>query len=127
MTRKHCELVDITAEVQQAVANSGTREGICMVYASGLPNAIVITNAQNSSGHLDIAEDLERIFPARDNFHFNGPAATGSAHSKAAIVGNTREFSIRDNTLLLGSREGIFLAAFDGLECSSYKIKIFPA
>lgn len=111
-TGKRNELVDITCEVQKAVAKSGVKEGLCIVYCPHTTAAITIN--ENADHHVkhDILTALERLVPKSAGYsHAEG---NSDAHIKAALMGNSRAVLVQSGRLLLGAWEGIMLAEFDG-------------
>ena len=123
-TTKRYQLADITTEVKNAVAQSGISDGLCVVYTKEVSAAIVVSSPQDEKIHEDIMDDMERIFPARDNFHFSGAVGQGAAHGKSAVCGTSRDFIIADGQLALGNCEGIYLAEFAGPAKREYAIKL---
>jgi secondary thiamine-phosphate synthase enzyme len=111
-TRSHTDLVDITGEVQKAVADSGVQDGVCYVYVPHTTAAVTINENADPSVREDILMELNKIVPLQDNYkHLEGNAA---AHIKATIVGSSEAILVERGRLSLGTWQGIFFCEFDG-------------
>jgi secondary thiamine-phosphate synthase enzyme len=111
-TTSRTELLDITAEVQKAVAESGVRDGVCHVYVPHTTAGITINENADPSVRQDILKKLNKIVPFQDQYqHLEGNAA---AHIKASIVGSSETILVEAGRLLLGTWQGIFFCEFDG-------------
>jgi secondary thiamine-phosphate synthase enzyme len=111
-TTSRTELLDITAEVQKAAAESGVRDGVCHVYVPHTTAGITINENADPSVGQDILMELNKIIPLQDNYrHLEGNAA---AHIKASIVGSSETILVEAGRLLLGTWQGIFFCEFDG-------------
>ena len=111
-TTSRTELLDITGEVQKAVAESGVRDGVCHIYVPHTTAGITINENADPSVRQDILMELNKIIPFQDNYrHLEGNAA---AHIKASIVGSSETVLVEAGQLLLGTWQGIFFCEFDG-------------
>jgi secondary thiamine-phosphate synthase enzyme len=111
-TRSRTELVDITSEVQQAVAESGVQKGLCYVYVPHTTAGITINENADPSVREDILMELNKLIPLQDSYkHREGNAA---AHIKASIIGSSETILVQDGRLVLGTWQGIFFCEFDG-------------
>jgi len=111
-TTSRTELLDVTSEVQKAVAESGVRDGVCHVYVPHTTAGITINENADPSVRQDILMELNKIIPFQDNYrHLEGNAA---AHIKASIVGSSQTILVEAGRLLLGTWQGIFFCEFDG-------------
>jgi secondary thiamine-phosphate synthase enzyme len=111
-TTSRAELLDITGEVQKAVADSGVRDGVCHVYVPHTTAGVTINENADPSVRQDILMELNKIIPFQDNYrHLEGNAA---AHIKASMVGSSQTILVEAGQLLLGTWQGIFFCEFDG-------------
>lgn len=123
-TAQRYQLVEITDMVKNAVAQSGKAEGVCVVYTTDVDAGVMVTSFYDPKGHEDILDDLERVIPARDNFHFQGAAVEGAARCKSSICGTSRDFIVSGGELQLGGSEGVFFAEFNGPATRQVRIKV---
>ena len=108
------DIIDLTEGVASVVASSGVEEGVATVFVPGSTAAITAMEHE-PGGVQDLREALERLIPADlDYAHNRLNADTNShAHIKAAIVGPSETFPVRDGRLALGTWQQIVLIDFD--------------
>lgn len=111
-TKSRTELVDITSQVQKAVAESGAKDGVCHVYVPHTTAGVTINENADPSVREDILMELNKTIPLEDNYkHREGNAA---AHIKASIVGSSETILVSGGRLVLGTWQGLFFCEFDG-------------
>ncbi|HXT75853.1 MAG TPA: secondary thiamine-phosphate synthase enzyme YjbQ [Candidatus Eisenbacteria bacterium] len=111
-TNRRTQLVDVTQEIEQVVAESGTKEGVCYVYIPHTTAAVMI----NEHADPDVASDLEGVFdrlvPHKGPYrHAEGNT---DSHAKAIMVGASQVIFIERGKLALGTWQGVFFCEFDG-------------
>jgi len=111
-SKKRAELIEVTAEVQQAVSKSGVKEGICVVYCPHTTAAVTINENADPSVKADIVNTLNKLVP--ENAGYSHSEGNSDAHIKAALMGNSRTVLVQSGQPVLGTWEGIFFAEFDG-------------
>ncbi|MBU2561026.1 MAG: secondary thiamine-phosphate synthase enzyme YjbQ [Nanoarchaeota archaeon] len=112
-TTKKQELVDITHQVEEAVAKSGAKEGLCNVYVAHATAAIAINENADPNITLDIIDALDKTVK-ESGWRHDCIDNNAAAHIKAAIVGPSETIPVKDGKLRLGRWQGIFLCDFDG-------------
>ena len=120
------DFVHITPQVQKAVAESGVREGLCLVNAMHI-TASVFINDNESGLHADYKrwlEDLAPHEPISRYQHNRTGEDNGDAHHKRQIMGREVVIAITDGKLDLGPWEAIFYGEFDGRRAKRVLIKI---
>jgi secondary thiamine-phosphate synthase enzyme len=111
-TRSRTEMLDITADVGRMVAQSGVREGLCMLYVPHTTAGITINESADPSVRADILMVLNEIVPWKSDYrHLEG---NSPAHVKATLVGASQTVVIENSKLVLGTWQGIFFCEFDG-------------
>lgn len=111
-TKRRTGLVNITAEVQKAVAESGTQEGIAVIFVPHTTAAVTMNEDYDPSVARDIDDWLRRVVPPEAPYsHTEGNA---DAHIKSAWVGPSQALIIEGGKVKLGTWQGIFLCEFDG-------------
>lgn len=109
------DFVNISRQVEQIVAESGVREGLCLVNAMHI-TASVFINDEESGLHEDYKEWLEGLAPhdpARYRHNRTGED-NGDAHHKRQIMGREVVVAVTDGRLDFGPWEQIFYGEFDG-------------
>ena len=111
-TRSRIELIDITAQVQQAIAAEGFDHGICMVYVPHTTAAVTINENADPDVPRDIVMALNRLVPADLPFRHN--EGNSDAHVKASLIGASEMVTVAKGRLMLGTWQGLFFCEFDG-------------
>jgi secondary thiamine-phosphate synthase enzyme len=112
-TGQHTEFVNITAQVQRAVAESGTKQGVCAVFVPHTTCGITINENADPDVTADIIAALERAVPW-DAPYYRHNEGNSAAHVKASLMGSTVQVLVRDGQLQLGTWQAIYLCEFDG-------------
>lgn len=124
-TGKQCAMIDITAEVQKIVTESGVEDGICMVYIPHTTAAVTINENADPDVVRDMLYELDKIVPHSDGYkHFEGNSA---AHIKSSMFGFSENVIIDGGRLLLGRWQGIYLCEFDGARNRTVYLKIIDS
>jgi len=111
-TSKINEWINITSEVQNAVASSGVNEGICVVFVPHTTAAVTINENADPDVTTDVGFALDMISPDRREFrHGEGNSA---AHTKTSLVGPSVTMIVSAGRLMLGTWQGIWFNEFDG-------------
>ncbi len=109
---KQTELIDITAEIQDAVLSADIGQGLCMLYVPHTTAAITINESADPSVKEDILMIIDKIIPWKAGYrHLEG---NSPAHIKSTLVGSSELIAIENNRLVLGTWQGIFFCEFDG-------------
>jgi secondary thiamine-phosphate synthase enzyme len=113
-TKGHHDTVDITGRVAAAVAESGVRDGIALVFVPG--STAAITTIEFESGVVeDLKDVLERLAPEDADYkhHRRWGDRNGAAHVKSAILGPDFMVPVEEGRLVLGTWQQIVLVDFD--------------
>lgn len=121
-TNTQTQILDITAQVQKVVSESGIAEGLCCVFVPHTTAGVTINENADPSVKQDILMELNKIIPFDDNYsHSEGNSA---AHIKASIIGSSVNIPLKNNNLLLGTWQGICFCEFDGPRTRKFYVKI---
>ena len=121
-TNTQAQILDITAQVQRVVRESGIIEGLCCVFVPHTTAGVTINENADPSVKQDIVIELNKVIPFDDNYsHLEGNSA---AHIKASIIGSSVNIPVKNNYLLLGTWQGICFCEFDGPRTRKYFVKI---
>jgi secondary thiamine-phosphate synthase enzyme len=118
--------VNITRDVEKAVAESGVREGLCLVNAMHI-TASVFINDDESGLHRDYDRWLEQIAPHEpvSKYEHNRTGEDNAdAHLKRQVMGREVVVAITDGALDFGPWEQIFYGEFDGKRDKRVLVKI---
>jgi secondary thiamine-phosphate synthase enzyme len=111
-TGRRTQLVDVTEQVERAVATAGVDSGVCCVYVPHTTAGVMI----NEHFDPDVATDLEGVFerlvPRAGAYrHAEG---NSDSHAKAALTGTSQMIFVEQGKLALGQWQGVFFCEFDG-------------
>ncbi|MAW40767.1 MAG: secondary thiamine-phosphate synthase enzyme [Kiritimatiellaceae bacterium] len=122
------QIVPITPEVEACLAESGIREGLCLVNAMHI-SASVFINDNESGLHRDYERWLEKLAPEKpyDQYDHNGYEDNADAHLKRTIMGREVVVAVTDGALDFGPWEQIFYYELDGLRKKRVLVKIIGA
>ncbi len=117
--------VNITGEVQTALAASGIRNGLLLCNAMHI-TASVFINDDESGLHHDYEVWLERLAPHEpvSQYRHNGYEDNADAHMKRQIMGREVVVAVSGGRLDFGRWERIFYGEFDGRRDKRVLIKI---
>lgn len=111
-TRSRSQLIDITGQVRNAIAESGIKEGLCHIFVPHTTAAVTINEKADPNVARDIEVTLERIVPAGRGYrHSEG---NSDSHIKSTIVGAHELVIISKGKPVLGTWQAVFFCEFDG-------------
>ena len=118
-------LVNITPQVEQALRDSGIKEGLVLVNAMNI-TASVFINDDESGLHQDYETWLEKLAPEKpySQYHHNGFEDNADAHLKRTVMGREVVVAVTNGKLDFGTWEQIFYFEFDGMRTKHALIKI---
>ncbi|WP_340818357.1 secondary thiamine-phosphate synthase enzyme YjbQ [Methanolobus sp. WCC4] len=112
-TGKRIELIDITSRVRECVADSGVRNGICVISTKHTTTSIIVN--ENESGIVsDILDLLEKLVPVHAGYAHDRIDNNADSHLKAVLLGSSEMIPVADGRPVLGTWQSIFLAELDG-------------
>jgi secondary thiamine-phosphate synthase enzyme len=117
--------LNITAQVESAVKESGVKEGMCLVNAMHI-TASVFINDDEAGLHQDFGQWLEKLAPlGKDKYQHNLTGEDNAdAHLKRTIMGREVVVAITKGKLDFGPWEQIFYGEFDGQRRKRVLVKI---
>jgi secondary thiamine-phosphate synthase enzyme len=125
-TKTRRDYINITGQVEEAVRESGVKEGLCLVNAMHITASVYIND--NERGLIqDYDEWLEGLVPHEPISryrHNNTGEDNGDAHLKRQVMGREVTVAITDGQLDFGPWEQIFYAEFDGRRRKRALVKI---
>jgi secondary thiamine-phosphate synthase enzyme len=113
-TKGETDLVDITAEVEESVRDSGISSGIVTVFIPG--STAGVTTIEYESGAIqDFREAIDRIAPRGIRYHHDARWGDGNgySHVRAALQGASLTVPFSSSELLLGTWQQIIVVDFD--------------
>lgn len=118
--------VNITPQVEEALRESGIKEGLCLVNAMHI-TASVFINDDESGLHHDYEKWLEKLAPHEpvNNYRHNDTGEDNAdAHMKRQVMGREVVVAVTHSQLDFGTWEQIFYGEFDGRRRKRVLVKI---
>ncbi len=123
-TRHHREYINITPDVEKALAKSGIHEGMVLVSAMHITAAVYVNDAEQGL-IADIDEWLEKLAPFRVEYrHHRTGESNGDAHLKSLLMHHEVILPVTAGKLDLGPWQQVYYAEFDGQRRKRVIIKV---
>lgn len=125
-TRTRRAFINITPQVEAALAESGVREGLVLVNAMHI-SASVFINDDEPGLHHDFDAWLEKLAPhepIRQYRHNDTGEDNADAHIKRQVMGREVVVAVTGGRLDFGPWEQIFYGEFDGMRDKRVLVKI---
>ena len=113
-TRGDADVVDITAQVQGAVAEGSADEGVVTAFVRG-STAAITTMEFEPGGVADRRALLVRLVPAEGDYEHNrlNHDTNSHAHQRASLIGAAEQVPLVGGRLALGTWQQLVLIDFD--------------
>jgi secondary thiamine-phosphate synthase enzyme len=113
-TNGDSDILDITGEVQRAVADARVDEGQATAFVRGSTAAITTMEFEPGGVH-DLQALLDRLIPAHGDYEHNrlNHDTNSHAHQRASIVGSSEVVPVAGGRLALGTWQQLVLIDFD--------------
>lgn len=132
-TAKQFQLLNITAQVKDAIGESGIASGIVTVFCPHTTASIRCTHDEPLLGQ-DIMKAVYRLVPldmsyshdlfeVREQVEVN-ERSNGQAHVKSFLFGSSETFIVEQGNLIIGEKQSIFFVEFDGGRARKVHLKI---
>lgn len=114
-TKGNCHLVDITDQVQTAVATSKLTNGTVTVFNVGSTAGVSTVEYEPGLVHHDINTAMEKIAPQSGTYEHEKTwhDDNGHAHVRATVLGPSLTVPFCNEKLTLGTWQQIVLVDFD--------------
>ena len=113
-TKGQCDIIDITHQVEQQLAETGLNNGIVTLFVTGSTAAITTTEFEPGLVS-DFKSIWERIAPQDINYDHDRRWGDGNGHShiRASLLSASLVVPFNDKRLTLGTWQQIILVDFD--------------
>ncbi|UCB59174.1 MAG: YjbQ family protein [Thermoplasmatales archaeon] len=108
------DIIDITADVQEIVSESGLKEGICNIFVPGSTGTI--STIEYEPGLMkDFPTALEKIAPKNQEYlhHETWHDDNGRSHVKATLMGASLTIPFQNNRIIHGTWQQIVFIELD--------------
>ena len=123
-TKKKREFINITSELDRALAEAKIREGMVLASAMHITAGVYINDAEDGL-IADIEEWLENLAPFRSDYrHHQTGETNGDAHLKNLLIGHQVLVPVTQGRLDLGPWQQVYYAEFDGQRRKRVVVKV---
>ena len=123
-TRNHREYINITTQVEAALAKAGIAEGMILVSAMHITAGVYVNDAEDGLIQ-DIDEWLEGLAPFRQDYrHHRTGETNGDSHLKSLLVNHEVIIPVTKGKLDFGPWQQVYYAEFDGRRRKRVLVKI---
>lgn len=132
-TGQGISLHDLMADIRDAVAGSGIRNGFVTITSQHTTTAITI-NEHEARLLEDVKAFLARLIPAGDSYLHNDiqlrdcpPDEPENAHSHLAsmLLGSSEVIALVDGDLVLGQYQSVMLVELDGPRRRKVSVQVY--
>ena len=113
-SKGHCDIIDITPQVEQQLAETNVNDGTVTIFVSG--STAGITTIEFEPGLIsDLQEMWQRVAPENVPYHHDRRWGDGNgySHVRASLLGASLVVPFHDKRLTLGTWQQIVLVDFD--------------
>ena len=113
-TQGDSDVIDITAEVQQVVAEGPVADGLVTAFVRG-STAAITTMEFEPGGVADLRDLLDRLIPVHSDYEHNrlNHDTNSHAHQRASLIGASEQVPVVGGRLALGTWQQLVLIDFD--------------
>ena len=123
-TRKQREFINITEELEKALAKAQIQEGLILASAMHITAGVYINDAEDGL-IADIEAWLEKLAPFRSDYrHHQTGETNGDAHLKNLLIGHQVLVPVTNGKLDLGPWQQVYYAEFNGQRRKRVVIKV---
>ncbi len=140
---------DVTEQVQQALAKSGIRNGILLVFSQHTTCSVLIQEASDDMNYWgtellmqDLVNTLEKLIPtcrtegqylhpgpkhiqaAADRDELPSWSLNTDAHLRSVIMGRSQSIPVIDGAMVLGEFGRIYFADFDQVRARERNVRV---
>jgi secondary thiamine-phosphate synthase enzyme len=112
-SHKREELVEFTDLVNEKLKESGVKDGIVVLYVQHTTAGLTVNENADPDVPRDMLHALRTLIP-QHGMGFRHGEQNSDAHIKASLTGPSVTIPFKDEKLLLGRWQGVFLCEFDG-------------
>ena len=119
-TSEREQIVIITDDVQRALSEIASGDGICTLIVPHTTCAISVNENADPDVPRDLTTALRAMIP---NVNFRHGEGNSDAHLLSTIIGTSLSWPYRNGKLVLGTWQGIYFIELDGPR--SRKVRVY--
>lgn len=105
-------MIDITTQLQQAIAATGIGEAVCVLFNPHTTAGLTINEGADPDVRKDLLGALKAMVPR--TYPYAHAEGNSPAHLMAALTGNSVTVFVEQGRLRLGTWQRIFFCEYDG-------------
>ncbi len=121
-TAKRIDLIDITDQIQNIVAKSKVKDGICFLFCPHTTAGLTINENADPQVKRDIINTLNKVVP--ENAGYSHTEGNADSHIKSSLFGSSLTVFIEDGQLAFGTWQGIYFCEGDGPRSREVWVKV---
>ncbi|WP_068677430.1 secondary thiamine-phosphate synthase enzyme YjbQ [Oceanobacillus sp. Castelsardo] len=122
ITHERQSFTNIDSYLEEALLQSGVKDGIMVVYCPHTTAAITINENADPDVKRDLKFGLDETFPNKKEYvHMEG---NSDGHIKSSVVGVSETLIISEGNLILGTWQSVYFSEFDGPRRRTFYVKI---
>jgi len=125
-TARRTELVDITAQVREAIRKTGVRDGVAHLWSFHTTCGLTVNEGADPDVARDIAWKLGDLVPT-DDASYQHAEGNSDAHIKTSLMNPGAALLVTNGDVALGTWPAVFLAEFDGPRLRKVGVQVVPA
>ena len=109
-----CDIIDISKRVEEVLKKSGISNGLITISVPG--STAGITTIEFEPGLIDdLKTAMEKLAPSNVSYSHDKTWGDGNgfSHVRAALLGASRSFPVKDGSIILGTWQQIVVMDFD--------------
>ncbi len=113
-TKGECDIIDITAQVQQRLSETGVKDGVVTVFITG--STAGVTTIENEPGLIaDFKAMWERVVPKNMEYRHDRAWGEGNgySHVRASLLGASLVVPFNNKKFDLGTWQQLVVVDFD--------------
>ena len=110
-TSEREQIVIITSEVDQALGNLGTADGICTIVVPHTTCAISVNENADPDVPRDLVKALRAMIP---DVKFRHGEGNSDAHLLSMLIGSSLTWPYKNGKLVMGTWQGVYFVELDG-------------
>jgi len=124
-TNSRIGTVDITQQVNEAIAGIEIESGLCNLFALHTTAAVIVSENWDPDVIDDLLRHLQKLVPQEAGYkHSEG---NSQAHILSVMLGTSINIPVELGKLKLGRWQGVLLAEFDGPRERTVTVTVVPS
>lgn len=113
-TQAQMQFIDITAQAEQAVSETGVADGILYLFNPHTTAGLTINEGYDSDVQHDLLGVFQTVIPRSNSYPYRHAEGNSPSHILATLTGSSLAVILADGKLQLGTWQRIFFCEYDG-------------